>query len=407
MTPLPLSAAPCRTVLPAGVSLTQRGRAGIAALALAVATFVSAAGRADAIHPHHGFGGHCVAPVGWHGGGWGGARFGGFGGFGWGGPAFVGGGWGWPVAGYGGCWPVAGCGWGWPGWGFGGCYPVFGTVSYGTGFWGGGTRFWSGSTVFGVPFFGGCGPVWWGGQGFCGGPFVGGWGGGGWGGPAAWYGGWNVGSPAGWNPPTARGWLLPMAARTPAPQRPAAALVAARPLGRQRADMAAFGGRELLGAGAIDERVLATARTTNAPTRARAARLVGIGDGHLRAALEDPKRLARALDAYRRASAIAPHDPDIRLRQAIAFTAAGKHEAAAGAIARAVAIDGRLAEPLPGGPPALGPLVATTIDRRSGLLLERIFVDDAADAPADPRGNWIAGRWNAREGALAVVAARP
>lgn len=390
-------------------TLAARSRALVATVALAVVASLSVAERAEAFHPHLG----CFRPgfgaVGWH-GGWHGGWWGGgprFGGFGWGGPAFVGGGWGWPAAGWGGCWPVATCGWGWPGWGWGGCYPAFGTVSYGTGFWGGGTRFWSGSTVFGVPFWGGCGPVWWGGAPVCGGPIVGGGCVGGVG-PAAWYSGWNVGSPAGWNPPTARGWLLPMAARAPAGRRPAAAMMAAAgPVAGQRGPAAAFGARELLGANAIDESVVNAARTTNAPTRARAARLVAIGDGHLRAAVEEPKRLAKAIDAFRRAAAIAPRDPDIHLRQAIALTAAGKETAAATAFGKALAIDGRLADPPSGGAPLIGLVAVTKADVRSSRLLERIFVEQAGHAPAGLEANWIARRWGAREGALAVLAARP
>jgi len=171
-------------------------------------------------------------------------------------------------------------------------------------------------------------------------------------------------------------------------------------------------GRGQLGAPAIDPAVEVTIRTSNAPARARAARLVALGDRHLRGAIDDPAKLAKAIDAYRRAANIAPDQPDTFLRQAIALTAAGKTSAAATAVGRAVAIDPRIVEntaaagahePLIAPPAGLAPkpLVA-----RSSKLLARIFAtpDSGRNAPAD---NWIAHRWLGRDAGPVMVASRP
>ena len=339
-----------------------------------------------------------------------------------------------------------GCGrnWGGSGWGVP-CWPVIGNVSYGTGFAVGGTRFWSGTTVFGVPAFGGCGPVWgapvwggcgpvwgapaWGGCGpawcapawcapawcapaWCAPVWGGGWGGPGWsgggwggarfGGVGAWYGGWNRGPAWGWNRGPARGWN-----RGPAPGW-AIPFVSAAPIGRLPV------GRGHLGAPAIDAAVEVAIRTSNAPARARAARLIVLGDRHLRAAVDEPAKLAKAIDAYRRAASIAPDQPDTFLRQAIAFTAAGKGTAAATALGRAVAIDPRLADG--GGAKGIGiggafagrapadavpPLAA-----RSSKLLTRIFANSKA-TPEAPAENWIANRWLGRDAGPVMVAVSP
>ena len=320
-----------------------------------------------------------------------------------------------------------GCGGGWGGYGWGvPCWPVIGNVSYGTGFAVGGTRFWSGTTVFGVPAFGGwggCGPVWgapvWGGcapawcapawsapvwGGGWGGPgWIGsGWGGARFGGVGAWYGGWNRGPAWGWNRGPARGWN-----RGPAPGW-AIPFASAAPISRLPV------GRGLLGAPAIDAAVEVAIRTSNAPARARAARLVALGDRHLRAAVDEPAKLAKAIDAYRRAASIAPDQPDTFLRQAIAFTAAGKGTAAATALGRAVAIDPRLADG--GGAKGIGiggafagrapadavpPLAA-----RSSKLLTRIFANSKA-TPEAPAENWIANRWLGRDAGPVMVAVSP
>lgn len=393
---------------PRAPGVRRPGRA-IAAAAVLLAALLGPSQEARAFHPfrHGGFAGfgHCgVGPVGW--GGWCGPRFGG------------------------------------PGFGWGGCWPAFGSVSYGTGFAFGGTRFWSGSTILGVPFWGGgwggCAPVWSGpvcgapvfAGSFCGGPFLGGpafvgppfcgpW----WGVPAwrspvsAWYGGWMAGPAQGWNVGPAWGWNIPFAASQPAGARLIAAPFPAvpghrvggpaRPVAVQFADLPATprGGRAGVGVPAIDPSVEKAIRTSNAPSRARAARLVKAGDRHLRDAVDDPKRLAKAIDAYRRAAAIAADQPDIFLRQAIALTASGKRDAAGAALARAVAIDGRLADAdgsRIAGLPLAVPAGVTALDVRCGKLVDRIFADrrEAADA------NWIAKRWADRDAPPVLVAAR-
>ena len=383
-------------------SVARRLLVGIVVLAAGI---LAAPREARAFHGHHGF-----HHAGWH------AGFGfGHGGFGHGGFGHWGhGGWGHGGLGWGG----GGYGWGVP------CWPVIGNVSYGTGFVVGGTRFWSGTTVFGVPApgcwggfggwgglggWGGCGPVWgapaWGGPmwggGWCGPGWIGGgWGGAPFGGVGAWYGGWNRGpawgwnrGPArGWNRGPARGWAIPFASVSPINRLPV--------------------GRGQLGAPAIDAVVEVTIRTSNAPARARAARLVALGDRHLRGAIDEPAKLAKAIDAYRRAANIAPDQPDTFLRQAIALTAAGKVSAAATAVGRAVAIDPRLVEnraAAGGHEPLIAPpagLAATPLVARSSKLLARIFAtpESGRNAPAD---NWIAHRWLGRDAGPVMVAARP
>ncbi len=397
-------------------------------LFLAACAIGTAPREARAFHGHHGFHhggwhggfGHCgYAPWGYGGLGCGGGWGGGFGGYGWGVP----------------------------------CWPLIGNVSYGTGFAVGGTRFWSGTTVFGVPAFGGwggCGPVWgapaWGGWG-CGVPAWGGggWAGARWGGVGAWYGGWNPGpawgwnrGPAwGWNRGPAPGWAIPFASAAPLNRLPVRS-----PFDRAAFGAPAFGlagiqgpratsgslpvrqpalaggadnpvGRGHLGAPAIDAAVEVAIRTSNAPARARASRLVALGDQHLRASVDEPAKLAKAIDAYRRAASIAPDQPDTFLRQAIAFTAAGKGTAATAAVGRAIAIDPRLAEGGGGEAmargPALAPIAAVEAPlllARSGKLLSRIFATPEGDrnAPAD---NWIAHRWLGRDAGPVMVAARP
>jgi len=406
------------------------GRLAVALVVATAAAFVTPR-PAEAFHGHHGF-----HHGGWHGGfGFGHVRHGGWG-FGHGAYA---------------PWGHGGLGWG-GGWGVP-CWPMIGNVSYGTGFAVGGTRFWSGTTVFGVPAWGGCGPVWGGGWGapvWSGPVWGGGWGapvwsgpvwgggwGGGWGGPrfggvGAWYGGWNPGPGWGWNRGPARGWAIPFASATPAFPRPGfrAPFAPPQPFGapafglaaiqgprattgsltsRPTAPGEAFAGRGQLGAPTIDPAVEVTIRTSNAPARARSARLVASGDRHLREAIDDPARLAKAIDAYRRAATIAPDQPDTFLRQAIALTAAGKPSAAATALGRAVAIDPRLAEgsaeargPIPAAPALLA---AKPLATRSGKLLARIFATPEGDRSA-PADNWIARRWQGREAEPTLVAAR-
>jgi hypothetical protein len=143
-------------------------------------------------------------------------------------------------------------------------------------------------------------------------------------------------------------------------------------------------------------------RASNADARLRAGRLMAVGDRHLRAAVDDPARLARALDAYRRAATIAPDLPDNHLRQAIVLTALDRRDDAEAAIQRAIAIDGRLghdadaaavaAGRLPPVPALAAAPSSTALAARSESLIGRIFRDEAA--ADEPAANWIADRWS-------------
>lgn len=274
---------------------------------------------------------------------------------------------GWRVGG----WPDA-CGGGW--WGG---WPRFGSC---------GTTRWSGcETVFlsgpgGATFFSGCTtPV-----------VIGGWPCVGW--PATWYSGYSVG-PWGWTPYAA---AAPLGV---GPQFGSAGIlpflgVAATPTGGAAGAPRAVASR-------------ASVRRVNDAARRRAERLVATGDRRLRAARAGHVADARAAaDAYRRAAAAAPDDPDIRIREALALVALGDANAADAAIARAVAIDGRLAA----APP-----------RREGLSPDPVFGDRPAGAPTPlvARGRalldeigggdvaWLAARWGDRWGrAASAVASR-
>jgi hypothetical protein len=165
-------------------------------------------------------------------------------------------------------------------------------------------------------------------------------------------------------------------------------------------------------------------RASNGVARLRAARLVAVGDRHLRTAVEDPAKLAAALDAYKRAATIAPDQADTFLRQAIVLTALERSDDAKKAVDRAVAIDARLGrdsaaavaaqQRLPPDPvfgdrpdqPDMGP---TTLVSRSTGLLARIFPKQpAGDGPVVPAGaNWIANRWSQQwQGQVHAIAAR-
>lgn len=163
----------------------------------------------------------------------------------------------------------------------------------------------------------------------------------------------------------------------------------------------------------VAERRAEGVRASHPAARARAARLVAIGDRHLRAAVNDRAKLRPALDAYRRAEAIAADQPDTCLRQAIVLTALERADDAAAAVKRAVAIEGRLAEaapPAPDGPrlppdPAFGdrPLgEPSLLATRSHALIGGIF--GAAGGGAH-EGNWIAARWAERVQGDVLVAA--
>jgi integrase len=53
----------------------------------------------------------------------------------------------------------------------------------------------------------------------------------------------------------------------------------------------------------LDAAVEVAIRSSNAPARARAARLVALGDRHLRSAVDEPAKLSKAIDAYLRVRA--------------------------------------------------------------------------------------------------------
>lgn len=147
-------------------------------------------------------------------------------------------------------------------------------------------------------------------------------------------------------------------------------------------------------------------RVSNGLTRLRAARVVAIGDRHLRAAVQTPGDLHAALDAYRRAATIAPDLVDTFLRQAIVLTALERDADAARAVDKAVAIDGRLgadaaavasderrpADPVFGDRPDGK---ALTLAARTDDLLSGIFGANRGPAAGQVPAarNWIAARW--------------
>ena len=307
------------------------------------------------------------------------------------------------------------------------CGPAFGPRVYGGwGGWYGGTRFASNDSVFlGGPFGGffsgsvssyvvspwqGCG---WRGYG---------WNGYGWPG-YGWGGGYGCGYspivvspyPGSFGPVYGPAGVLPfMGFTAQVPARVTASRPAAPPVPQ-------------LVMGRPAPAVLAPAiavRPSNGVTRLRAARLVAVGDRHLRTALHDSTKLAAALDAYKRAATIAPDQPDTFLRQAIVLTALERADDATKAVDRAIAIDGRLGadtqvaaaaherlppDPVFGDRPDTGP---TTLASRSSGLLARIFrADPTGDGPAVPAmpavPNWIATRWSQQwQGQVNAVAAR-
>lgn len=312
---------------------------------------------------------------------------------GWCGPRW--GGWCAPRLGWG-CRPWA---WGCRPWGWG-CAPWYGATTWG-GYdsvslsvpVGGGATFFSGALV---PY-----PVY-----------------GGWGYPATWvpggYGwyGYPYGTvlPSGFAPQFGPAGVFPflglgastananagaLVARAPTVSRP---VIAAAPQG---------GGRTAL------------VRASTGIARLRAARLVAVGDRQLRSADGDPVRLTAALDAYRRAAAIAQDQPDIQLRQSLVLMALDRRDQADAAIGRAVAIDGRLA-PVP-APPAAGLQVVAAADPifgdrpagtappfavRGAAILREIAAQADGDDAAGRVVATLADRWSqrfdGRLGALAV-----
>lgn len=164
----------------------------------------------------------------------------------------------------------------------------------------------------------------------------------------------------------------------------------------------------------------ALVRASTGIARLRAARLVAVGDRHLRAAQGDPVRLTAALDAYRRAAAIAQDQPDIQLRQSLVLVALDRQDQADAAISRAVSIDGRLAA-VP-APPAAGlQAVAADLvfgDRSAGgppafavrgaAILREIAAQAEGEDGAGRIVATLADRWSQRfDGRLGALAASP
>jgi hypothetical protein len=363
----------------------MRRVAGVVAVAVGLA--IGAAGRevvAQACYPTFGYGnvgysaGYSFQQVGWCGprvGGWCGPRWGG-----WCGPRWGGWGGGWCAPRWGG-WCGPRWGWGYRPWGWrAACYPP--VYSYGWPAWYG-TGWYSScdsvslSTPVGGSFFSGRMV-----------PF-----------PAVGFG-----------PVVVPGFAASGATTSPvaniAAARPALQQVAAtirdlrerRELARQQA--AAQGGA----------RAVVTARVPGGINRMRAARLVAEGDRHLRDANGDPVIVRRAADAYRRAASLAGDTPDTFIRQAIALVALDERVEADAALARAQAIDGRLAD---GAPPRDGQRVDPVFgDRPAGTsrpLEERgeaVLRQIAAQGGGDQAIAWLAGRWTTRFGGdLGAVAA--
>lgn len=308
--------------------------------------------------------GYSFTQVGWCGprwGGWCGPRFG------WGG--------GWCGPGWGGGWGYRP--WGWRRW----CAPpVYGYgCSYGYG--------WPAS--YGTTWFPSCGSVW------TGAPFGG-----------TFFSGAVVPYPTISYPVAVPGFF----ASTPA--APAVTtLAAARPAASavpRTAMTASDLRRSIAGSASVP-------KASNAVARLRAARLVATGDRHLREAGNDPARIRRALDAYRRAAVIAADQPDTHIRQAIALLAVGDRVQADAALARAAAIDGRLAAGLPrraeaAGDPVFGGLAAASVPpavSRGQAILRQIAAPTgpAEDGPA-PAIGLLATRWAERFGVADATVAR-
>ena len=146
-----------------------------------------------------------------------------------------------------------------------------------------------------------------------------------------------------------------------------------------------------------------------------------MGDRHLRAAHGDPVRLTAALDAYRRAAAIAQDQPDIQLRQSLVLVALDRQDQADAAIGRAVAVDGRLA-PVP-APPAAGLQAVAATDPvfgdrpagaappfavRGAAILREIAAQGGGGEGAGRVVATLADRWSQRfDGRLGALAATP
>lgn len=315
--------------------------------------------------------GYSVSQVGWcgprWGGGWCAPRFGGWGG--WGGPRWGWGGWCGPRWGWG-CRP-----WGWRGW----CAQEISPYAYGCGW----------PAWYGTTWMPSCGSVW------IGAPYGG-----------SFFSGAVVPYPTIGYQAFVPGFVS-STTTAPAVAALAASQPVPRPDGRVAATIRTLRGRR-------DAAVAASVpRVSNAAARLRAARLVAVGDRHLRDAAGDPAKLRQAVDAYRRASVIAGDQPDTFVREALALVALGERGAADAALAKAAAIDGRLADvprrpvagpvdPVFGDRPAASP---PPVAARGREILRQIAAQatPAADGPAVAT---VADRWAERFGAADALVAR-
>lgn len=166
-----------------------------------------------------------------------------------------------------------------------------------------------------------------------------------------------------------------------------------------------------------DAALIASApRGTSPVARLRAARQVAIGDRHLREANGDAVALRQAVEAYRRAARIAGDQPDTYIRQAIALVALGERGQADAAIARAAALDGRLAasapprieaapDPVFGDRPAGSP--APLVARGQMILRQIAAVPESGTAvDGEPMLAGVAARWAERFSTVPATIAR-
>jgi hypothetical protein len=329
--------------------------------------------------------GYSVATTRWGwGGGWCGPRWGG-----WCGPR-----WGW------GCRPWAwGCnpGWGWGGWYGGTTYGCVDAVSLSVPIGGGATFFSGGFVPYPV-----CYPAY-----------------GGWGYPTTWlpfgygaaYGGGVL--PSAFLPQFGPAGVLPYLGVTASTANANAGAIVAR-------TAAATSARPVIAAASQADGRSVAIRGSNGLARLRAARLVAVGDRNLREANGSRVKLTAALDAYQRAAAIAQDQSDTHVRQAITLVALGRQDQADQAVARAVAIDGRLGETQMSGPvaglqanlthdPVFGGRPAGTPDGftvRGAAILREIGRQAGANDAAHDSVAWLADRWSQRwDRGLAALAA--
>lgn len=139
-------------------------------------------------------------------------------------------------------------------------------------------------------------------------------------------------------------------------------------------------------------------RSAGRASRDRALGFIAAGDERLRDGGPERPALRAALAAYRRAAALVADDPDIHVRQALVHEALGESSHADRAVARAVAIDGRLMDspprPVATFDPAFGdrePGAPSALVAR-GLAILRTIVPDG--------GEWLARPWLARRGGV-------